>query len=264
MSRRRFEGKSALVTGGGTGIGRAVALTLAAEGAHVVVTGRRPDRLDAVVREIEAAGGTATACPGDVCVEADVDDAVRAAIAVDGSLDVLVANAGTGEEGSFLDTSLESWRRVLTTNLDGVFLVCRAAARAQVAQGLPLSIVTIGSMDSFGIDGPYASYHTSKHAVLGLTRAMAVELGPKGVRVNQVSPGFTNTGFDEWPPHVLDHLLHSFDRAPLRRMVEPHEVAAAVMFLASDDASGITGTSLAVDGGLMADLYGVSSLPAGS
>jgi len=260
-SRSRFSGKTALVTGGGTGIGRATALALAAEGANVVVTGRRLGPLEEVIDSARSAPGSVEACPGDVNDSQDVDDAVTLAVQHNGGIDVLVCSAGTAAEGSFLDTTLDSWRDVMATNLDGTFLVAQAVARHQVSEGRPCSIVTIGSMDSFGIDGPYASYHTSKHAVLGLTRAMAVELGPSGVRVNCVAPGFTNTGFDEWSPPVMDHLLRDFTRVPLRRMAEPVEVAAAVLFLASDDASAITGTALVVDSGLMASLHGVDSLP---
>jgi NAD(P)-dependent dehydrogenase (short-subunit alcohol dehydrogenase family) len=190
-----------------------------------------------------------------------VGRAVAVAAEHHGGVDVLVCSAGTAAEGSFLDTTVDSWRQVMSTNLDGMFLVSQAVARHQVALGRPGSIVTIGSMDSFGIDGPYSSYHTSKHAVLGLTRAMAVELGPLGIRANCVAPGFTHTEFDEWPERVLDHLLHHFTRAPLRRMAEPEEVAAAVLFLASDEASAITGSTLVVDSGLMASLHGVDSLP---
>lgn len=257
----RFADRSALVTGGGTGIGRAVARALGREGAHVVVMGRRREPLEEVVKLIEADGGAALASPGDVQNPGHVARAVAAAASQTGSVDILVASAGVSVEGAFLDTSLEAWREVIGINLDGMFLVCQLVARTQVSQGKPLSVVNIGSMDSFGVDGPYASYHTSKHAVLGLTRSMAVELGPRGVRVNCVTPGFTRTELDEWPEPVLDHLLHDFRRAPLRRMVEPEEVAEAVLFLASDAASGITGASLMVDGGLTASLHGVDSLP---
>lgn len=257
----RFAGRVALVTGGGTGIGRAVSRALGREGAHVVVMGRRREPLREVVELIEEEGGSAALSAGDVQRPEDVAAAVAVAAESTGSIDILVASAGISVEGSFLETSLESWREVLGINLDGMFLAGQLVANTQVAQGKPLSVVNIGSMDSFGVDGPYASYHTSKHAVLGLTRSMAVELGPHGVRVNCVTPGFTNTELDEWPEPVLEHLLHDFRRAPLRRMVEPEEVAAAVLFLASDAASGITGASLTVDGGLTASLHGVDSLP---
>jgi len=227
----------------------------------VVVTGRRPEPLRGVVEAVRAAGGSAEASPGDVTDPADVARALACATERGGGVDVLVCSAGTAAEGAFLDTSMDSWRQVMSTNLDGMFSMAQAVARHQVAAGDPCSVVTIGSMDSFGIDGPYSSYHTSKHAVLGLTRAMAVELGPLGIRVNCVAPGFTHTEFDEWPEPVLQHLLHDFTRVPLRRMAEPEEVAAAILFLASDEASAITGTTLVVDGGLTASLHGVDSLP---
>lgn len=258
----RFVGKAAIVTGGGTGIGRAIALALAAEGADVLVVGRREEPLSETVDEIAYASGTAWAHVADVSDEAEVATLIEAAAKRWEHIDVLVNNAGIVEQGSFLELSVESWRRVNRVNLDSAFLMGQAVARAH-EDYRPLSVVNIASMVAFGIDGPYAAYHTSKHAMLGLTRAMAVELGPAGIRVNAVCPGFTNSGFAEWPPEVMDHLLRDFRRAPLRRMVEPSEVAAAVTFLASSEASGVTGTSLVVDGGLMADLYGESSLPTG-
>lgn len=258
----RFVAKTAIVTGGGTGIGRAIALDLAAEGADVLVVGRRGEPLSETVDEIAGAGGTAWSHAADISEETEVTELMAAAAKRWNHIDVLVNNAGIAEEGSFLELTAESWRRVNRVNLDSAFFMGQAVARAQ-ADRRPVSVVNIASMVAFGIDGPYAAYHTSKHAMLGLTRAMAVELGPSGIRVNAVCPGFTNSGFAEWPPEVMDHLLHDFRRTPLRRMVEPFEVAAAVTFLASSEASAVTGTSLVVDGGLMADLYGESSLPIG-
>ena len=257
---RRFADQTAIVTGGGTGIGRAIAQRLAAEGADVLITGRREEPLLETAQGITDNGGSAWAHVADVSEDAAVKELIDAALERWQHVNVLVNNAGIAEEGTFLELSAESWRRVMRVNVDSAFLMGQAVARAR-APDEACSVVNIASMVSFGIDGPYAAYHTSKHAMMGLTRAMAVELGPLGIRVNAVCPGFTNTEFAEWPPKTMDHLLHDFRRTPLRRMIEPSEVAAAAAFLASSDASGVTGTSLVVDGGLMADLYGESSFP---
>ena len=180
-----------------------------------------------------------------------------------GRIDVLVNNAGIAEEKPFLEIEDESWDRVLATNLRGAFLMAQRVARVQAAAGSG-SIVHIASIDASGGDGPYASYNASKAGLLGLNRTMALELGPHGVRVNCVSPGFTHTEMTEVgvPAGMMEYLVDRFDRVPLRRLVRPEEIAAACAFLASDDASGITGIDLTVDCGLTANWYILESIPA--
>jgi NAD(P)-dependent dehydrogenase (short-subunit alcohol dehydrogenase family) len=256
----RFAGRSVIVTGAGSGIGRASARRFASEGADVMLIGRRLEPLEETRALIERDEGRAWSHTGDVGSAADVRAAVDVAREQWEGIDVLHNNAGIVEEGSFLDTAEDSWDRVLGINLKGAFLMAQAVARVMVTARAG-AIVHTASIDSFGIDGPYSSYHTSKHGLLGLSRAMAVELGPRGVRVNCVSPGYTHTGLENWSARTLEHLLNDFRRVPLRRMASLEEVAAAVAFLASDDAAAITGTSLAVDCGLMASLHAIETLP---
>src|SRR5919201_337778 len=249
---RRFEGKHVIVTGAGQGIGRAIAGRFAGEGAEVMLVGRRPEPLEAAVREL----GSAWAFP------ADVDGAVTAAMERWGRIDVLVNNAGIGEEVPFLEIDEESWDRVVNTNLRGAFLFAQRVAREMARTGGG-SIVHIASIDASGADGPYASYNASKAGLLGLNRTMAMELAPHGIRVNCVSPGFTHTAMTEEavPPELMDYLVNRFDRVPMRRLVKPEEIAAAVAFLASDDASAITGIDLTVDCGLTANWYILETIP---
>jgi NAD(P)-dependent dehydrogenase (short-subunit alcohol dehydrogenase family) len=255
----RFEGRSVIVTGAGQGIGRAIAARFAEEGADVMLVGRRPEPLEEAVRAL----GSAWAFPADVSSSADVDAAVAAARSRWGRIDVLVNNAGIAEEVPFLEIEDESWDRVLATNLRGAFLMAQRVARAQASTGGG-SIVHIASIDASGADGQYASYNASKAALLGLNRTMAMELAPHGIRVNCVSPGFTRTEMTESavPPPLMDYLVNRFERVPMRRLVQPEEIAAAVAFLASDDASAITGVNLTVDCGLTANWYILESLPA--
>jgi NAD(P)-dependent dehydrogenase (short-subunit alcohol dehydrogenase family) len=263
VTSRRFEEKNVIVTGAGQGIGRAIAERFGAEGADVMLVGRRSAPLEEVGSGIEAAGGSAWVHTADVSEATDVDAAVAAAGERWGRIDVLVNNAGIAEEKAFLEIEDESWDRVLATNLRGAFLMAQRAARMQAAAGAG-SIVHIASIDASGGDGPYASYNASKAALLGLNRTMALELGPHGVRVNCVSPGFTHTEMTEVgvPPGMMEYLVNRFDRVPLRRLVRPEEIAAACTFLASDDASGITGIDLTVDCGLTANWYILESIPA--
>src|SRR5262249_22133124 len=153
------------------------------------------------------------------------------------------------------------WDDVLRTNLRGVFLMSRSVAPVQ-ASGGGGSIVHIASIDASGGDGPFASYNASKAALLGLNRTMALELAPHGIRGSCVSPGFTHTEMTESavPPELMDYLTTRFARVPMRRLVAPSEVAAAVAFLASDDASAITGIDLTVDCGLTANWYILETL----
>ncbi len=262
MTVRRFEGKNVIVTGAGQGIGRAIAERFAAEGADVMLIGRRRAPLAEVEIGIEAAGGDAWVHTADVSHSDDVDAAVAAANERWARIDVLVNNAGIAEEKPFLEIEDESWDRILATNLRGAFLMAQRVARVQAAAASG-SIVHIASIDASGGDGPYASYNASKAGLLGLNRTMALELGPYGVRVNCVSPGFTHTEMTEVgvPPGMMEYLVDRFDRVPLRRLVRPAEIAAACAFLASDDASGITGIDLTVDCGLTANWYILESIP---
>src|SRR5439155_5686373 len=228
-----------------------------------MLIGRRREPLEQAAQEIAAAGGSAWTHPADVSDAAAVDDAVAAALQRWERIDVLVNNAGIAEERAFLELEDESWDRVLGTNLRGAFLMAQRVGRVQVAGGGGGAIVHIASIDASGGDGPYASYNASKAGLLGLSRTMALELGPHGVRVNCVSPGFTHTEMTEVgvPPGTMDYLLTRFDRVPLRRLVRPDEIAAACAFLASDDASAITGIDLTVDCGLTANWYIFESIP---
>jgi NAD(P)-dependent dehydrogenase (short-subunit alcohol dehydrogenase family) len=256
----RFEGKNVIVTGAGQGIGRSIAQRFADEGAEVMLVGRRPEPLEQAASEL---GDRAWAHPGDVADSAQVKAIVAAATARWPRIDVLVNNAGVAEEVEFLDIAEDSWDRVVGVNLRGAFLMAQAVAREQVKTGGG-SIVHIASIDASGGDGPYASYNASKAGLLGLNRTMALELGVHGIRSNCVSPGFTHTAMteDAVPPELMEYMVNRFDRVPMRRLVKPEEIASAVAFLASDDASGITGIDLTVDCGLTANWYILETLPA--
>ncbi|MCW0182915.1 MAG: SDR family oxidoreductase [Zavarzinia sp.] len=257
-----LKGKTALVTGAGRGIGRGIALHLAALGARVALVSRTTEQLTSLEAEISAAGGSSVAIAGSIADEAGVEAVVGAAYAAFGRLDILVNNAGIVEEAAFLDISMESWQRVIGTNLTGSFLMMQRAARRMKDHGGG-AIINIASIDAQGYDGPQASYVASKAGLVGLTRDAATSLARHGIRVNTVSPGWVRTPMVEnfLNPEQLDYMLHNFNRVPMRRLVEVGEVAAAVAFLASDVASGITGIDIPVDGGTLATLGVFESLP---
>ncbi len=257
----RFEGRNAIVTGGNRGIGRAIALRFAAEGADVMVVGRNEATIVATVAAIEASGGKAWGHRADVTETADLRGVVAAARTRWSRLDVLVNNAGIGYETPFLEIPEAQWDEVVATNLRAPFLLSQLVAREMATTGGGV-ILHIASIDASGGDGPYASYNASKAGLLGLSRTMALELARHGIRVNCVSPGFTHTDMTEEavPPELMDYLLHRFDRAPMRRLVRPDEVAAACAYLASDDASAVTGIDLTVDCGLTANWYILETL----
>lgn len=248
----RLQDRVAVITGGGTGIGAATARRFAASGAKVVVTGRRLEPIEAVAKEV---GGIALA--GDVSDEAHCAALVAAAVDTYGGLDILVANAGVELFGSATDVPLEQWREVLRVNLDGVLLTARAALPPMRARGGG-SIVVLGSVASlFGVPN-FVSYVTSKHAVIGLTRSLAVDYGPEGIRVNVVCPSFTRTEMGDRALETLGGMIgldleEAAERGtrdyPLRRCAQPEEVASVIEFLASDDASFVTGATINVDGG---------------
>jgi NAD(P)-dependent dehydrogenase (short-subunit alcohol dehydrogenase family) len=255
---QRLSGRPAIVTGAASGIGRAIALRLADEGAAVIVSDRQDDAGQETVRLIAARGGRARFVACDVADEASVREMIGRA-AVDG-LSILVNNAGIPGDSLPADTlDTADWDRVIAVNLRGPFLCCKYAIPHLAAAGHG-AIVNIASI--FGMVGAHdgAAYCASKGGVIALTQQLAVDLGPRGIRVNAVAPGFIDTDMERrrerMSPQDAARSLASREAAaalqPLGRQAQPSEVAAAVAFLASDDASFATGTILPIDGGCTA------------
>lgn len=258
----RLAGRTAIVTGAGRGIGESIALTLADRGAEVMVIGRAVEPLTATVAAIEARGGRAYAMGADIASASDVASAVGEAMARWGRIDVLVNNAAIFDEPPFFELDEQTFNRTFAINVTGTFLLSQAVARHMADAGKG-SIIHISSIDALGADGPFTAYTATKAAVVSLARTMTMELAPLGIRVNCVAPGFVNTDMvhKTSTPNVLSHMLNDFTRVPMRRLVEPEEIGAAVAFLASDDSSAITGTNLIVDGGLTSNLFVMETLP---
>lgn len=250
----RLDGSVAAVTGGGSGIGRATCLALAQAGATVAVIDRDGAAAQAVAKEIVEAGGKALNHEGDVSDEATVETTLAAIVNAAGGLDILVNNAGMAIRKAAVDLPREDWEKVMAVNMTGAFLCARAAARHMIAAGRGGAIVNTASI--MGLSGgglyPNISYQTSKGAVVNMTRALAVEWAPHGIRVNAVAPTYVKTPFIApllAQPALVDKIKAM---TPLGRLAEPEEVALAILFLASQAASMITGHTLAVDGGFLA------------
>lgn len=246
VTRGRLAGRVAIVTGASAGIGAAVARLFVESGASVVAMARDEGRLARMAAGLPPE--RVTIVPGDVAREADVEGLVGAALERHGRLDIVVSNAGIHRSTPFLDTSLDAWRELMATNLDGTFLVCRAAARAMVEGGRPGSIVVVASTNSLVAEPVMAAYNASKAALTSLTASMAIELAPHDIRVNAVAPGTIETEMTR--PMIAAG--HRFGGIPLGRIGDAREVAWAVAFLASDEASYVTGATLVVDGGQLA------------
>jgi NAD(P)-dependent dehydrogenase (short-subunit alcohol dehydrogenase family) len=246
---RGLEGKGVLISGGSSGIGLAAARRFLEEGSRVFVGGLDAGEVAAAVDELGAAGGVA----GDVSLEADVAALVAGAEATLGRIDVLINNAGIATKQAFVDITQEMWDRTLGVNLRGMFLVAQAAARAMLSHDPPVgAIVNMASTNALGGEADFAHYNASKGGVLQLTRTMAVELGPMGIRVNCVCPGFIDTPLNDALATPQERAAYSRERIPLGRAGRADEVAAAYAFLASDDASFVHGEALVVDGGQLA------------
>lgn len=243
----------AIVTGASSGIGRATALLLAREGASVVVTARRENELEALVAQVEAEGGRALAVAGDIREEKLAEHLVDVAVDRFGGLDISFNNAGSnGEMGPVNALTLQQWHETVDTNLTSAFLGARHQAPAMVACGGGSMIFTSTFVGhTVGMPGATA-YAASKAGLIGLTQALAVELAGANVRVNAIIPGGTDTPANVAnapgaPPQVLAFMeqLHA-----LKRMARPEEIAQAVLYLASEASSFVTGTAMRVDGGL--------------
>jgi gluconate 5-dehydrogenase len=242
-------GKVALVTGASRGLGLAMAQALAGAGAEVVLNARGEDALRAGAATIVAAGGKAAFVPFDVADEAAASAAIAGVARRHGRLDILVNNAGTVSRRALVESTTDEWRRVLEVNLTALYVLAREAARAMLAQGTG-RIINIGSILSQVGRATIPSYVASKHGVAGLTKALAAELGPKGVTVNAIAPGYFRTEINvelQRNPE-FDRMVKG--RTPLGRWGEAHELGGAVVFLASDAAAYVNGHVLVVDGGM--------------
>ncbi len=243
------------MTGGGSGIGRAIALTLAREGVGVVVCGRRREALDETVELVRSAGGSGESLTGDVSSTEEVADLFGRVGREWKRIDILVNNAGLGGPNPIEDPSNEHWLAVISTNLNGPFYCTRAALRWIPKGGRVVNISSV--LGRFGVPG-YTAYCTSKHGVIGFTRALALELAPRKITVNAICPGWVETdmalqgmksGAEAAGISYQDFRRSALDQVPLKEMVQPREIGEMVCFLCSDGARNITGQSHNVCGG---------------
>ena len=250
----RLDGAVAIVTGGANGIGRATVLALAGAGAKVAIFDRDQAAAATLVAEIETNGMSAVAFAADIAREDEIESGFGQVAAEWGAVDVLVNNAGTARRKPATELPLAEWDTVVAVNMTGVFLCSRAAARHMIARGQGGAIVNTASI--MGLSGgglyPNISYQTTKGAIVNMTRALAVEWAPHRIRVNAVAPTYVRTAFIA-PLLQQPELVAKIEAmTPLGRLAEPDEVAAAILFLASPAAAMITGHTLPVDGGFLA------------
>lgn len=252
----RLEGRRAFVTGGGRGIGRAIALKFASEGADVAVAARTRSEIDAVAGEIEEKGGRSLAIPCDVGDSQSVEDAFRLAEKEWGGVDVLVANAGALLHAPLGETTNDLWDEMMRVNLNGAFYAFRAAVGGMTERGWG-RLIAVSSV-SGKIGGPNRSaYHAAKHGVLGLVRSAALEVADRGVTVNAICPGFVDTGLvDTFREGLAGHdkekeaaMRRYRDDIPMGRFLAPDEIAAMALYLASEEAAGVTGQAYTISCG---------------
>jgi 3-oxoacyl-[acyl-carrier protein] reductase len=248
VGEMRLSGKVALVTGAGNGIGQAIAERFAAEGASVVALDLEAESVASAVERINANGGHAEAVAGDIAKRDDVARAASRCVERFGGLDILAANAGIADAQPLLEIDERSWRRIIDVNLTGTFFCIQEAARVMIPARKGAIVVT-ASTNAFYVETNMAHYNASKGGVVALVRSAALDLGPYGIRVNAIEPSMVKTRaafITEDPVGGPEYLK----RVPLGRFAETSEIASTVAFLASDDASYITGETIILDGGL--------------
>jgi 3-oxoacyl-[acyl-carrier protein] reductase len=243
----RLAGKTAMVTGANRGLGKAIALRLAAEGATVAVCARDVDSAGQVVAEIASTGGQGIAVPLDVTNTASCDAAVENIVKQSGRIDILVNNAGITRDSLLLRMGEEAWDAIIDTNLNGVYRCSRAVLRPML-KGRSGCIVNISSVVGITGNPGQCNYAASKAGIIGFTKSLALELASRNVRVNAVAPGYMDTDMTQKLSDEQRTAL--LNRIPLGKTGKPEDIAAAVAFLVSDDAAYITGQTLVVDGGL--------------
>ena len=252
----KLEGKVALITGGGTGIGAAVAKRFVDEGAKVVITGRRRELLDEVAMSLPA--GSVQVCGGDVCEEGNAERMVDAALSINGRLDILINNAAIEENKPVVEMEPAVWRQTLEVNLTGPFLMMKAAIPKMIAGGGG-SIINVASIAGLVAVPGGPAYCATKAGVIHLSKQVALDYGKKGVRCNVVVPGPVRTQLLEMNVKPLTEVLNTDldgvfeamgDSVPLGHIVRPPEVAGLFVFLASDDSSYMTGSTVVIDGGV--------------
>ncbi len=256
----RFIGKVVLVTGASRGIGRAIAETFADEGAWVALCARGREDLEELATELNQGDGRAVAIPCDVTAKEQVEEALQKLSRTWGKLDILVNNAGASGRTPMDEPSDDLWHNILATNLTGAYTITKASLELMNSgSGRIINISSV--LGRFGVPG-YAAYCTSKHGLIGLTRALALELVSRGITVNAISPGWVSTDMADKGIRETAEVMgitpeefreQAIEAVPIRRFIEPEEVAKLVLYLASNDASGITGQTYNLCGGQSMD-----------